>query len=77
MHQDIKKLLSRGELKSYSNVIKELLINLSQLVCVCLDLNEELVLEQQTSNELNKDETVIEINNIEDDKNKSLHKVGV
>ena len=61
-------------MKSYSNLKKKLWINLSQIVCV--DLSEELVLEQQISNELNKDETVNEINNIEDENNKSLDKVG-
>lgn len=42
-----------------------------------IDLNEELVIEQPSLNELNNDETVNEINNIEDDKNKNADKVDV
>ena len=42
-----------------------------------IDLNEELVFEQPSSNELNNDETVNEMNNIEDDNNKNVDKVDV
>ena len=42
-----------------------------------IDLNEELVIEQPSLNELNNEETVNEINNIEDDKNKNADKVDV
>ena len=42
-----------------------------------IDLNEKLVIEQPSSNELNNDETVNEINNIENDNNKNADKVNV
>ena len=42
-----------------------------------IDLTKKLVIEQLTSNELGNDETVNEINNSEDDKNKNPNKVDV